>query len=272
MPKPKRLHKQIAEMIVIETTLNALLGDLAQRSEANIEVSTVLRECEALSAVQLEALQSRFAKIGGNEFDVKVNLSGRPEHSEDYPVTAALSRAAAELNRTVFGYAMLRSVALRSRDSSLIGAENTGDLAEQHTRNYVHALHQINRILHNAVLWELDQDGEECQCTCPACGIGICMCAQGPRRTLSDIWAEAGPISDETSVLVHKPRRGSAAAEAGLKGGDRILAADSRELATHFVLQEVVSGHSAGEPIRLRVKRTSDDVEDVTVVRRQRLE
>ena len=52
----------------------------------------------------------------------------------------------------ITGYAMLRSIALRFRDSALIGEGNTGDIAEQHTKNYVEAVHRIDQTLHNAVV------------------------------------------------------------------------------------------------------------------------
>jgi S1-C subfamily serine protease len=84
---------------------------------------------------------------------------------------------------------------------------------------------------------------------------------------LSDAWAELGPISDETGVFVHKPRSGSAAAEAGLNHGDVVVTADGQELDTHFILQGVVGGHQSGEAIELRVRRGTGELEDITVVR-----
>jgi hypothetical protein len=160
---------------------------------------------------------------------------------------------------------MLRTIALRYRDSSLIGDNNTGDMAEQHAKNYVNAVHEINRSLHNIVLWEMDKDGHQCQCTCPSCGLGICMCAQGPRRTLSDIWLEPGPISTESEVFVHSPRPDSAAEKAGLRHGDSVLAADGQELESHFTLQGKVSAHDSGEEVVLQIRRSTGELDEISV-------
>jgi len=265
MSEPNRLHKQVAKMIATESALEELLDELAQCSEDYKDVCDLLRDIRSTSTAQHKELLSRFSAIEGTEIAPREDFLGGSISSEKYPATAALSHASAALSRAITGYAMLRSISLRYRDSSLIAKENTGDLAEQHTKNYVGAVHRIYQVLHNAVLWEMDQDGESCQCTCPSCGLGICMCAQGPRRTLSDIWAEVGPISDEKSVYVHQPRSDSAAAKAGLIAGDTLLEADGKTLETHFILQGIVSGHSSGEPIEFQVKHASGDLERVKI-------
>ncbi len=268
MDKTSRVIRHVAEMIADETDLYALLATLVQCTEDYRDATHLLKEIQTISKNHGDTLRTRFSEIGGLETDIRIGKQAAINVSDSFPVTMALTQTCAELNRLIIRYAMLRSIALRYRDSSLIGERNTGDLAEQHTKSYVGAVHRINQILHNAVLWEMDQDGEVCQCTCPSCGIGICMCAQGPRRTLSDIWAETGPISDEASVYVHLPRSGSAAEEAGLVSGDRILEAAGKKLNDHYILQGVVNACSAGEEITLHVENTVGEVRDVTIIRR----
>jgi len=56
------------------------------------------------------------------------------------------------------------------------------------------------------------------------------MCAYGPRRTLSNIWLEPGPISSESDVFIHPPGPNRAADMAGLRHGDTVLVADGQEL------------------------------------------
>lgn len=267
MSTPVRLHQHTASMVALESKLNLALEKLSEQVVDHPDVFELFNQFRTISESQLQALQARLKDIVGEkdvpagdvpEFELKIG---------NHPVSSALQHASAFLNYVIVGYAMLRSVALRYRDSSIIGDNNTGDMAEQHTKNYVNAVHEINRSLHNVVLWEMDKDGETCQCTCPSCGLGICMCAQGPRRTLSDIWLEPGPISNESDVFLHPPRPGSAADVAGLCHGDTIVAADDQKLESHFTLQQVVGAHESGEKIVLQIRRSSGELEEVSVVR-----
>jgi hypothetical protein len=256
----------MAEMVALEVSIGRTLDKLAKQASDHPDVSTLLGSFHEMSEGQRQTLKARLQAVAGDMSLPNRATAELEGGASDYPVSSALQHAHSVLSQAIFGYAMLRSIALRFRDSSLIGEGNTGDIAEQHTKNYVAAVHKVNQILHNVVLWELDRDGASCQCTCPSCGLGICMCAQGPRRTLSDIWAELGPISDEAGVFVHPPRSGSAAAEAGLRHGDVIVADDGQTLDSHFTLQGIVSGHQSGEAIELRVLRDSGEQEDVAVV------
>ncbi len=265
MKTSNRLHHHAAYMVALESELNSTLEDLSEQAVNHPEVSESIKHFKSISDIHLTALQTRLKTIAG---DIDLPDSDLPKFKPrigNYQVSSALQNASALLNHTIVGYAMLRSIALRYRDSSLIGEDNTGDMAEQHTKNYVDAVHEINRSLHNVVLWEMDKDGQRCQCTCPSCGLGICMCAQGPRRTLSDIWLESGPISTESEVFVHLPRPDSAADKVGLRHGDIVLAADGQELESHFTLQGKVSAHDSGEEVVLQIRRSTGELEEISI-------
>jgi hypothetical protein len=257
----------MAEMAALEGSVASTLEGLSKHASDHLAVADLLRGFREISTAHRQTLEARLAAVAGETTLPDTDQAELDRGASDYPVSNALQRTSAILNQAIIGYAMLRSIALRFRDSSLIGEGNTGDIAEQHTKNYVAAVHEVNQILHNVVLWELDREGVSCHCTCPSCGLGICMCAQGPRRTLSDTWAELGPISDEAGVFVHPPRSGSSAAEAGLRHGDVIVAANGQILDSHFTLQCIVSGHQSGESIELRILRGSGEQEDLAVVR-----
>lgn len=265
MKTSNRLHHHTAYMASLEVELSSTLDGLSEQVVDHPEVSESIKHIKLISESHLAALQARLKTIVG---EIDLPDSSLPKFksvTENYPVSSALQNISAHLNHAIIGYSMLRSIALRYRDSSLIGNNNTGDLAEQHTKQYVNAVHEINRTIHSAVLWEMDQDGHQCQCTCPSCGLGICMCAQGPRKTLSDIWLEPGPISTESEVFVHSPRQDSAADKAGLHHGDVVLAADGQELESHFTLQGTVSAHEPGEKVVLRIRRNTGELEEISI-------
>lgn len=267
MTTPNRLHHHTAKMLALEVGLNNALNTLSEQVANHPGVSEIFEYLCSTSKTQSQTLRIRLKSIVG---EVDMPISDLPKFELNvgaYPVSSALQQASAFLNHAIIGYAMLRSIALRYRDSSLIGEDNTGDIAEQHTRNYVNGVHNINQSLHNVVLWEMDMDDETCQCTCPSCGLGICMCAQGPRRTLSDAWLEPGPISTESEVFLHSPRPGSAAVNAGLHHGDSIVAADGQKLESHFTLQSVVGAHESGEDIVLEIRRNSGELEEISITR-----
>ena len=58
----------------------------------------------------------------------------------------------------------------------------------------------------------------------------------------------------------------SAAAKAGLRGGEVILAAADQEIESFEDLQSAVRKGEPGEEIRLKVRRGSDELEEVDVV------
>jgi len=254
-------------MVALEASIEKTLDRLSKQASDHPEVASLVSSFHDLSGVQRQTLSARLQTVAGDMVLPDMTAAESDVGESGYPISTALQQASAILNQAIIGYAMLRTIALRFRDSSLIGDVNTGDIAELHTKNYVGAVHKINQLLHNVVLWEMDREGAACQCTCPSCGLGVCLCAQAPRLTLSNIWAELGPISDEVGVFVHTPRSGSAAAEAGLCHGDVVVAADGQELDTHFTLQKVVGGHQSGEAMELQVRRGSGKLEEVTVVR-----
>jgi hypothetical protein len=260
-----RLHQHAAKMVALEGDLQHALKQLSELAAGHPGTVGMLNDFAATSNTHLKTLKSRLETIAEVKEIAASDLAPMAITTESHPASFALQHASSILNSAIVGYAMLRSIALRYQDSSLIGDGNTGDIAEQHTKNYVRAVHRINQSLHNVVLWEMDRDSEACQCTCPSCGLGICICAQGPRRTFSDIWLEPGPISTENEVFVHPPRPGSAAEKAGLCHGDVVLAADGQELESHFTLQGIVSAHESGDEVVLQLRRNSGAIEEVPV-------
>jgi len=264
---PNRLHRQMADVVALEAAIEQALGELIPEVSNNSEVTAVFKDFRAMTQGHLQALTTRLQTVS----DVPIpDTTGKDvphgDGSDGYPVSTALQTIYVAFSQAVIGYSTLQTLARRFRDSWLIGDENTAALVKLHTANYVGAIQQISRLVHDAVLQELDDQGLECDCNCPSCGLGVCLCAESSRKELSDAWAEAGPVAVDERVYVHPPRKGSAAATAGLRSGDVILTFDGQEIQSYPVLQTAVLKPDPGEQIQLHVRRGSGESEDVALV------
>ena len=88
--------------------------------------------------------------------------------------------------------------------------------------------------------------------------------AQFNRRQATE---EAGPIFDDEGIYIQLPKQNSAAMKSGLHKGDVILAAGGGEIESYGDLQGVVRSAEPGGEIRLTVRRSSDEVEEVALLR-----
>jgi len=171
-------------------------------------------------------------------------------------------------SQAVVGYSVLMGPAFRAADSvELLGPDNTGDLARQHMRAYVAGLREIIRALPQVLVDELERDGLDCQCICPSCGLGVCLCWLAFRRQLAMAWTDAGPIDALAGIEMVRPRSASPAMTADLRRGDVLLAVDGNAIESIPVLQDAIRGHASGDEIRFDVLRQPGEPSEVRVVR-----
>lgn len=268
---PNRLRTQLAHMIALEAAIGQRLEELIPEVSDHAEATALLTGFQTLSKDQRQALETRLHTIADNAPQMNDPVAGFAANvlSEvgNYPVSTALQIIYTMFNQAVIGYSVLHPLSTRFLDSVLIADEGTTyHLTRQHTQNYVQAIQQISSLLHDVVLWELDREGLECQCICPSCGVGICLCAMAGQAFLRTTWAEAGPIANDEGVYVQLPKQNSAAAKAGLRRGDVILAAGGQEIESYGDLQSAVRNGEPGEEIRLTVRRGPDELEEVAVL------
>ena len=261
-----RVHQHMAQLVALEACIEKTLEMQLKAVTTNPDGAAVIQEFLQLAHTHRQALEARLSTISDN---VPVPHKAVEDFQADcdYPVSTSLRRAYVSLNEAIIDYTTLRILALRFRDSPVTGEENTADLADQHIRDYVGAVRNISQLIHDVVVWELEQEGHSCNCTCACCGMGVCICNVYNRETLSDAWVEAGPIADDAEFTVLPPRPDSNAAIAGLLPGDIIVAADGRELKSYGTLYEVADGHEPGDSIELRVRRVSGELTEISVVR-----
>lgn len=267
---PSRLHFQLAHMIGLETTNEQMLEELIPEVSMHAGVKALLTSFKNLTRAHRDALETRLETLKGaaplSKGTTRFLPVDRLSHEADYPVTTALQIMYTMFDQSIIGYSVLHSLSTRFLDSLLVADEGTSyHLARQHTQDYVRAIEQISCLIHDVVLWELDQEGLECQCTCPSCEVGICLCALAGRSFLRDTWVEVGRIADDEGVYVQQPKQNSVATKAGLRRGDVILAVNDQEIESYGDLQSTVRNAKPGQEIRLTVRRDSDGFADIAI-------
>ncbi len=266
-----RLQTQLAHMIALEVAIEQKLEELIPEVSDHAGATALLTSFQTLTRAQRQVLETRLQSIAdteplSKEITVVFPTDGWSEDPGNR-VSTALQTVYTMFNQAVIGYSVLHPLATRFLDSPWIADEGTSyHLTRQHTQNYIQAIQQISRLLPDVVVWELDREDLECQCICPSCGVGICLCAMAGRSFSSQAWVEAGPIADDEGVYVQLPKQNSAAKKAGLRSGDVILAVGGQEIESYVDLLSAVGNAEPGEEIRLTVRRGSDELEEVAVV------
>ena len=270
--KANRLHVHLASMIALEKAIDHKLGDLLPKVTPHVEVSALLSKFQLMAADQRQILETRLQDIGGNiaisNEVLSTEFTSGFSQEVNHPVSTALQAAYTLFNQAIVGYAVLHPLATRFADSLVIADQGTSyHLCRQYAQNYIEAVQEISQVIHDVILWELDQEHLECHCTCPSCGVGVCVCALAGRSFLRDAWVEAGPIAADEGIFVQTPRQNSAASTIGLHLGDVILAAEGKEIEVYGDLQDVVRNTESGDNIRFTVRRNNANKEDVVMVR-----
>jgi hypothetical protein len=221
------------------------------------EAASLLEAIRDTSQRQRAALEAQRQRIG---------LEGPVARA--LPAARSLGTVYAALNKLAFAYAVLHAKAHRAFDSQADG--NTANLAESHLRAYTAAIQQLALLTSDVVVHELGSSGNDCLCQCPACGLGLCLCASHGTSTVRQAWQETIPPTSEDGLRVRRPRAGSEAERAGLLEGDHVVSIDDQEIKTDLDLGAVQTGiraHESGEPVRLRIVRKGSDAVELTARR-----
>jgi len=183
-------------------------------------------------------------------------------------VARSLSTVFAALNELAFAYSVLHAKAHRAFDSQADG--NTADLAESHLRAYTTAIQQLALLSSDIVVHELANASSDCLCQCPACGLGLCLCASHGMNTVRQAWQDTIPAVPDGGLRVRQPRAGSEAERAGLVEGDAVVAINGHEIKTDLdtsAVQTVIRAHASGDLVRLRLVRKGSEAIELTASR-----
>ncbi len=266
------LQQYMARVVNLESRILETLEEISNTLDDHAESVSAVKGLRLVAQSQQNALQVRLRQLGGIELGTPRSMtreSGSRSLKEATSLSAseALQTLYSRLNEAAFGYAVLHLVAHRFFDSS--GEGNTADLAEKHMGSYARATQNINGLASDVVIQELGKARQECQCKCPSCGLGVCLCSPHSANTTKDIWRETFAAVTESGshgIRVRPPRAKSAADHAGLQSGDIIVAVDDQAIQNEGwdslnTQQDTIRKHQSGQIVRLRVQRVSGDFE-----------
>jgi DNA-binding CsgD family transcriptional regulator len=259
--------------MVLERRIQRTAKDIYVCASSHPAAEDVLRRLEETTCEHLDKLRERMQTTPNIETDAGTGGDGastmHSQFAELHPVSSALGVAYAVVQEGIIGYSTILPIATRVRDSWVAADEGTtAHIARRHTQEYMGVAGQITALIHDVVLWELDRDGFECNCTCPSCGVGLCLCALSGRSVLAEAWVAARPPVAQHGVELKPPRPGSAAAVAGFLQGDVIVAIDGEKVDSTQVLQRAIRDHEAGDLMEIIVRRKAGEATVVVEHRR----
>ena len=129
----KRLMRQPHR---VNASIEKTLAQLSKPASDHPDAAALVRSFHEMSGAQRQTLNARLHAVAGNITIPDGAVAELDGGGSGYPVSTALRHASLILNQAIFGYAMLRTIALRFRDSPVAGEGSTGDIAEQHSKNY----------------------------------------------------------------------------------------------------------------------------------------
>ncbi len=242
------------------------LVELEQRVEAAAEVvfsSAVHAQAKSL-ATELGAISRRHREDLEHQRD-RIALGAL---SAELPGSRSVARLYAALSEAAFAYADMHARAHRDFDSQ--SDRNTAALAESHLQAYGAAIQQLNLLVSDITVNELGTGAIYCQCQCPACAFGLCLCSPHGSATVQEVMQKAVPEPTEAGVRVRRPRPGSEAERATLVDGDRVAAIGDQEIRSDLDLgtvQGAIRAHASGETLELLVVRSDGERVQLTARR-----
>jgi PDZ domain len=260
------LHRYVADLVAIESDLAYALGQQQEAVQAHVEAAATVQRLHEIAANQRAALEAHLQRFSDDAAEPSRTLiaalfdasAGERDGVGERSVSDVLREDYTAINYAAISYAALCELAFRLYDPPL------REIAPQHLRAYARAAQEINQLIARVVAWELQQQGLECRCICPMCGMGACGCVAVGTRAVNAAWSETAPSGEAPrGFLLLPPRSGSPLALAGVQGGERLLEVDGEPVQSLVDIQTAIRKHPLGEEVRVLVQRGTEAPREV---------
>lgn len=259
------LYSYVADMLKIESQIEEALDKVSDLVGNRAEVSDAIGVFRTMAKGQRNRLEERFKSItdrdlqAGESRNNGLGTVSAPRDESARPSTStALQDLYAAFSRAAFGYGLLHTRAHRFFDGTPEGS--TGDLAQRHSQAYVEAARAIFEMVPDIAIWELDQEGQPCVCTCPSCSLGICLCWH--THTVDHAGAP-----DDRGIRIRTPKPESEAERIGLRDGDLVLTVGGQTIESYQEVNQELNKHDSGDEISIQAQRKGGTSFEVTARR-----
>jgi len=273
-PPVDRLRPLLTELLLLECAIAGHVDRLRQPAAQRAQAAALLTELESLAVRHADALRTRMrAPIAPNEGAAEW-CPAPPAASAGlalaHPISAAVRDAYVLAQRAAIAYATLLPISNRLRDSWVMADEGTtSHIARQHMQDYIAMAGRVLTLMQHLLIDELEAQGVVCNCTCPSCGIGVCVCGPGAYGVFREAVMAAHPSPVAGGFSLHPPRPGSAAAAAGLLPGDVISAVDGEPVEQLTQMTRMIREHEPSDAMQFTVRRRHGEISLLVEHRRQ---
>lgn len=259
-----RLHDAAVALLAAEREIHAALRKHEEASTSFPEGSHALNNAAILAHEHQEALQAYLADTASSSTsdrlpaDVVMTLARNLAADMRTPADA-LQAGNALLAGAALSYGALFEMALKLYEPPL------RQLAPRCLKEYMTAAAGLAALVPRAVADQLHDDGLDCLCICPMCGIGACGCVELARQTLQVAWREAVDGEQAAGFPLQPPREDSPLSKAGVTGGERLYEIDGQPAESIPGMQAALRKHALGDSVRMLVGRDRHSAREITV-------
>lgn len=258
-PRHQLIRQRVEDLAAAEGDVAALLDHAMARPHAPANAMSSLQRLRPMVGAHLEELASYLEDHGAAPSHApKARKPQTPDPDE--PLSETLRRLSLAFHDCALGCAMVYELALRLFELRL------REMAPRQMKAHSEAALSTAQLLPEVVAWQLDRVGIHCACICPMCSLGACGCVEYGTQTLTDAWR--GAVRADAGLpgfVLQPPRPESQLAQAGVRGGDRLLTVDGQGVSAFDEVQSAVRKHGLGEEVALRIQRGTQAAREITV-------